>query len=191
MTLAGLALAGTRQAYTQAVRRLAAALPALTDQLSEEEDAATCSSLRQQGAARGTFKDCGLYGLRSSYQHTLRRDWDLFREKKDRRTWAESGCLTRVGGSGPVNCSATSATRSPGPASPPCMRAACAPSAKPPGWRPASVDRAQQVLRIIGKGRQERAGAAAPTPVLDELGTVWRTHRNPPLAVPQPVGTGR
>ena len=76
MTLAGLAL-GTRQAYTQAVRSY-------------------LLELRQQGAARGTFK-IGLYGLRFFYQHTLGRGWDLFREKKGRRTWAEAAALCAVG----------------------------------------------------------------------------------------------
>jgi site-specific recombinase XerD len=49
-----------------------------------------------------------------------------------------------------------------------------------------SIDRANQVLRIIGKGDKERL-VLLPQPVLDELGTLWRTHRNPRLAVSQPV----
>jgi hypothetical protein len=55
MILAGLAL-GTRQAYTQAVRRLAARYRRSPDQLSEEEVRGYLLELRQQGAARGTFK---------------------------------------------------------------------------------------------------------------------------------------
>ena len=99
MTLAGLAL-GTRQAYTQAVHRLAARYRRSPDQLSEEEVRGYLLELRQQGAARGTFK-IGLYGLRFFYHHTLHRDWDLFREKKDRRTWPEAAASCAVGGSGP------------------------------------------------------------------------------------------
>ena len=99
MILAGLAL-GTRQAYTQAVRRLAARYRCSPDRLSEEEVRGYLLELRQQGAARGTFK-IGLYGLRFLYRHTLHRDWDLFREKKDRRTWAEAAASCAVGGSGP------------------------------------------------------------------------------------------
>jgi integrase len=38
-----------------------------------------------------------------------------------------------------------------------------------------SIDRANQVLRIIGKGDKERL-VLLPQPVLDELGTLWRTH---------------
>jgi hypothetical protein len=53
MTLAGLAL-GTRQAHTQAVRRLAARYRCSPDQLSEEEVRGYLLELRQQGAARGT-----------------------------------------------------------------------------------------------------------------------------------------
>ena len=100
MTLAGLAL-GTRQAYTQAVRRLAARYRRSPDQLSEEEVRGYLLELRQQGSARGTFK-ISLYGLRFFYQHTLGRGWDLFREKKGRRTWAEAAASCAVGGSGPA-----------------------------------------------------------------------------------------
>jgi hypothetical protein len=134
MILAGLAL-GTRQAYTQAVRRLTARYRRSPDQLSEEEVRGYLLELRQQGAARGTFK-IGLYGLRFFYQRTLHRDWDLFRGKKSSSYLGRSGCLMRCRRIRSVSCSATSATRSPGRASPPCMRAACA-SAKPPGWRSA------------------------------------------------------
>jgi Phage integrase, N-terminal SAM-like domain len=85
MTLAGLAL-GTRQAYTQAVRRLAARYRRSPDQLNGEEIAATCSSCANR-AQRGTFK-ISLYGLRFFY---------LFREKKGRRAWAEAAALCAVG----------------------------------------------------------------------------------------------
>jgi len=40
-----------------------------------------------------------------------------------------------------------------------------------------AVDRANQVLRIIGKGNKERL-VPLPQPVLDDLGRLWRTHRN-------------
>jgi Phage integrase, N-terminal SAM-like domain len=53
MTLAGLVL-GTRQAYAQAVRRLAARYRRSPDQLSEEEVRGYLLDLRQQGSARGT-----------------------------------------------------------------------------------------------------------------------------------------
>lgn len=52
-----------------------------------------------------------------------------------------------------------------------------------------SVDRANQVLRIIGKGDKERL-ALLPQPVLDELGTLWRTHRNPRWLFPNRCGDG-
>ena len=53
-----------------------------------------------------------------------------------------------------------------------------------------SVDRANQVLRIIGKGDKERL-VLLPQPVLDELGTLWRTHRNPAGCSPTSAATGR
>ena len=40
-----------------------------------------------------------------------------------------------------------------------------------------AVDRANQVLRIIGKGDKERL-VPLPQPVLDDLGHLWRRHRN-------------
>jgi site-specific recombinase XerD len=40
-----------------------------------------------------------------------------------------------------------------------------------------AVDRARRVLRIIGKGDKERL-VPLPQPILDDLGQLWRTHRN-------------
>jgi len=40
-----------------------------------------------------------------------------------------------------------------------------------------AIDRANRVLRIIGKGNKERL-APLPQPVLDELGRLWLTHHN-------------
>ena len=50
-----------------------------------------------------------------------------------------------------------------------------------------AIDRANQVLRIIGKGNKERL-APLPQPVLDELGRLWRTHRNPRWLFPNRRG---
>jgi integrase/recombinase XerD len=40
-----------------------------------------------------------------------------------------------------------------------------------------AIDRANKVLRIVGKGNKERL-APLPQPVLDELGRLWLTHHN-------------
>ena len=56
MTLAGLAL-GTRQAYTQAVRRLAAHYRRSPDQLSEEEVRGYLLDLRQRGRGARHVQD--------------------------------------------------------------------------------------------------------------------------------------
>jgi site-specific recombinase XerD len=40
-----------------------------------------------------------------------------------------------------------------------------------------AIDRANRVLRIVGKGNKERL-VPLPQPVLDELGRLWRTHHN-------------
>ena len=88
MTLAGLA-AGTQKVYVQAVRRLALHYHRSPDLLSQEEVRSYLLGLRQRGAARGTFQ-VSQYGLRFFYQHTLSRGWELFGEKKDRLTEAET-----------------------------------------------------------------------------------------------------
>ena len=88
MTLAGLA-PGTQTVYIQAVRRLAAHYRPSPDQLSAEEVRAYLLGLRQNGAARGTFK-ISQYGLRFLYCHTLERAWGVFGEKKDCRPPSEA-----------------------------------------------------------------------------------------------------
>jgi site-specific recombinase XerD len=40
-----------------------------------------------------------------------------------------------------------------------------------------AIDRANKVLRIVGKGNKERL-APLPQPVPDELGRLWLTHHN-------------
>ena len=50
-----------------------------------------------------------------------------------------------------------------------------------------AIDRANQVLRIVGKGNKERL-VPLPRPILDELGHLWRTPSQPPLAVPNRRG---
>jgi site-specific recombinase XerD len=40
-----------------------------------------------------------------------------------------------------------------------------------------AIARANQVLHIVGRGNKERL-VPLPQPVLDELGRLWRTHRN-------------
>jgi hypothetical protein len=88
MTLAGLA-AGTQQVYVPAVCHLAAHYRRSPDQLSAEAVRAYLRGLRQNGAARGTFK-ISQYGLRFLYHHTLGRGLGLFGEKQDCRPAAEA-----------------------------------------------------------------------------------------------------
>jgi site-specific recombinase XerD len=40
-----------------------------------------------------------------------------------------------------------------------------------------AIDRANLVVRIVGKGNKERL-VALPQPILDELGRLWRSHHN-------------
>jgi Phage integrase, N-terminal SAM-like domain len=104
MKLAGLS-PGTQSTYIDAVRKLAAHYRRSPDQLSEEEVRAYFVSLRERGAARGTFK-VNYYGIQYLYRYTLDRDWPLFSKKR-------SACQGRSG----------YPTRSPTPRSAGCLAA--------------------------------------------------------------------
>src|SRR3954471_8876275 len=52
-----------------------------------------------------------------------------------------------------------------------------------------AIDRANKVLRIIGKGNKERL-VPLPQPLLDDLRSLWRTHRNPQWLFPKRDGRG-
>jgi Phage integrase, N-terminal SAM-like domain len=75
MKLAGLATS-THAIYINAVRGLAAYYRRSPDQLSEEEVRAYVLSMREDGAARGTFK-VNHYGIQFLYRSTLNYDWAL------------------------------------------------------------------------------------------------------------------
>ena len=51
-----------------------------------------------------------------------------------------------------------------------------------------AINRAARVLRIIGKGNTERH-VPLPQPLLDELGRLWRSHRNRRWLFPNRAGT--
>src|SRR5208283_1520016 len=173
MTLAGLAV-GTQKIYIQAVRRLAAHCRRSPDELGEEEVRGYLLELRQRGVARGTFKT-GQYGLRFLYRHTLGRDWLLFGEKRiasprqKRLPDALSEDQVRHLLSGIRN-----------PVHKTCLAVmyACGLRiSEATTLEVSAIDRANQVLRIIGKGNKERL-VPLPQPVLDDLCSLWRTHRN-------------
>jgi site-specific recombinase XerD len=50
-----------------------------------------------------------------------------------------------------------------------------------------AIDRANLVLRIVGKGNKERL-VPLPQPVLDELGHLWLSHHNPRWLFPNRHG---
>src|SRR5690242_15630611 len=50
-----------------------------------------------------------------------------------------------------------------------------------------AIDRANLVLRIVGKGNKERL-VPLPQPILDELGQLWRRHHNPRWLFPNRGG---
>jgi len=51
-----------------------------------------------------------------------------------------------------------------------------------------AIDKANQFLRVIGKGNTERH-VPLPQPVLDDLRKLWKTHRNPKWLFPNRAGT--
>jgi integrase/recombinase XerD len=51
-----------------------------------------------------------------------------------------------------------------------------------------AIDKANQCLRVIGKGNTERQ-VPLPQPVLDDLRKVWKTHHNPKWLFPNRAGT--
>ena len=53
----------------------------------------------------------------------------------------------------------------------------------------ASIDSANLLLRIIGKGDKERR-VPLPRPMLYSLRRIWLTHRNPRWLCPDRLGTG-
>src|SRR3954451_15739251 len=52
-----------------------------------------------------------------------------------------------------------------------------------------AIDRANLVLRIVGKDNKERL-VPLPQPILDELGHLWRSHHNPRWLFPNQNGDG-
>ena len=173
MTLAGLA-AGDATGLHPGGAPVGRALPTLTRSAQRGGGARLPARVASTGAARGTFK-ISLYGLRFLYRHTLGRAWDLFGEKKARRTGQKRlphalsedqvrQLLGHVRNPIPRTCLAT-------------MYACGLRISEATTLGFGAVDRANQVLRIIGKGDKERL-VLLPQPVLDELGRLWRTHRN-------------
>ena len=80
MTLAGLA-PRTQDAYIRAVRGLAGHYCRSPDRISEEEVRRYLLTLRDHGAARGTFKTAH-YGIPFLYRQTLDRAWPWFDKKR-------------------------------------------------------------------------------------------------------------
>jgi site-specific recombinase XerD len=185
MTLAGLAV-GTQKIYTQAVYRLAKHYRRSPDQLGEEEVRAYWLGLRQRGVARGTFQT-SQYGLRFLYHHTLGHAWGLFGEKRiasprqKRLPDALSDDQVRLllgGIRNPVHKTCLAV-----------MDACGLRISEAATLEIGAIDRANHVLRIVGKGNKGRL-APLPLPVLDELGRLWLTHHNPRWLFPNRRGDG-
>ena len=186
MTLAGLAL-GTRQAYTQAVRRLAVHCRRSPDQLSEEEVHQLPARVAQTGRGARDVQDWIVRPpLSSTSTHSVVVGICSGKKRvvvpgQKRLPYALSDdqvrqLLGHVRNAIPRTCLAT-------------MYACGLGIGEATTLEIRSIDRANQVLRIIGKGDKERL-VLLPQPVLDELGTLWRTHRNPRWLFPNRCGDG-
>jgi Phage integrase, N-terminal SAM-like domain len=84
MKLAGLA-DRTQEAYVHAVAGLAKHYRRSPEPLTEEEVRRYLLDVREQGAARGSFKTCH-YGIQFFYRHTLGKEWALFKKRSDCRS---------------------------------------------------------------------------------------------------------
>jgi integrase/recombinase XerD len=175
---------GTQKIYILSVRRLAAHYRRSPDQLSEEEVRAYLLDLHQRSVARGTFKT-SQYSLRFLYRHTLGRIWGLFGEK--RIALPRQNRLPEALSEDQVR-RLLSAIRN--PVHKPClaiMYACGLRITEASTLEISAIDRANQVLRIVGKGNKERL-VPLPQPSLDELGYLWRTHHHPRWLFPNRHG---
>lgn len=105
MELAGLS-PRTRQAYTQAVKRLAMHYHRRPDRLDEEAVRTFLVGAIKAGMARGTFKRVH-FGLKFFYTTTLGRDWSLFSKKtasacRSRSVYPRPSPTTRFAGCSPA-----------------------------------------------------------------------------------------
>jgi integrase/recombinase XerD len=173
MKLAGLA-EETQRAYIRAVRQLTAHYGKPPDQLSEEEVRTYLLALIDQRVARGTFKSTR-FGVQFFYQQTLGLKWELFakrirlpRQKRLPEVLSDDevrrllGCIRN-----PVHRSALAVMYACG------LRISEAASIQLK-----SIDSAERLLSIIGKGNKERK-VPLPSPMLADLRALWRQHRNP------------
>lgn len=88
----------SRETYLHAVDRLAARTWKAVEELSEKEVRAYLLDLRDNGAAKGTFKT-NWHGIKFLFHHTLGRDWGLFGKKRSDspdRNVSPASSLTRI-----------------------------------------------------------------------------------------------
>jgi integrase/recombinase XerD len=174
MRTAGLTV-GTQRIYLDGVRRLAIHYRRSPDQLSEEEVRAYLLGLRERGLALGTFKT-NHGGIQFLYRWTLDRDWPLFGKKrirppKQRRLPVAlsdaqiRALLARV--KNPIHKMCLAVMYGCG------LRIGEATTLEV-----GAIDGANLQMRIIGKGNKQRV-VPLPQPLLDDLRSLWRTHRNP------------
>ena len=142
-------------------------------------------ALRERGVALGTFKT-NQGGIQFLYRRTLERDWPLFwkkrfappRQKRLPVVLSDAqirALLDRV--KNPIHKTCLTV-----------MYACGLRIGEATTLEVTAVDGANRVLRIIGKGDKERR-VPLPQPVLDDLRSLWRTHRNPRWLFPNHVGT--
>ncbi len=183
MSLAGLAT-GTQKIYVQSS---AADWPRIT------VDRPICSARKKFGAICSACASAGWRanacsrpaGSAFAFSITIpsRLYMGTVRGKKGSPRHDRNGCLTRCQRIRSGNCSGVSATRFTRPASPSCMRVACA-SARPPPSRLAPSTGPIRCCASSARANKERL-VPLPQPILNELECLLAHPSQPPLVVPQ------
>ena len=173
MRLAGLA-PSTQAIYLQGVRALAAHYKRSPDLLCEAEVRSYLLHLRERGVALGTFKPHH-GGIQFLFRRTLDREWFLFSKKESARpsTSVCPMCFRMLKFERSLGVSEIRSTR-PGPL---LMYACGLRISEAASLEVTALDKVNLVVSVIGKGNKERR-VPVPQPVLDELRSLWLTHRN-------------
>ena len=173
MSLAGLA-EGTQKIYVQAVRRLAAHTVDHLICSARKKFGATCSACASAGLHAVHFRPAGsAFAFSVTIPSSVRGDCSgkkrlaSPRQKRLPEALSEDQVRQLLGSiRNPVHkmCLAV-------------MYACGLRISEATTLEVGAIDRANHVLRIVGKGNKDRL-VPLPQPILDDLGHLWRTHRN-------------
>ena len=182
MTLAGLANWHPGRLYPGGPP-LGRPLSALAGPVERGRGARLSARPTERGVALGTFKT-HQGGIQFLYRRTLERDWPLFWKKLYLPAPAETPARRPLSDAqDPRSAGPRKETRSTRRALT-VMYACGLRIGEATTLEVTTVDGANRILRIIGKGDKERR-VPLPQPVLDDLRSLWRNTPQPALALPQ------